>query len=105
MRPRVYWRRFQALWGMIVLSLLLKAMHGRWLGCFSRQRQQYWWKGLLKQSARLNNVMGIVALVTFITSMSGLLILSTHSTDYYEIRAVSGPPHVSFAVTPVSVFG
>ncbi len=39
----------------ILLSLLSKIIHGRWLRCLARQAQQYWYRGLRLQASRRRN--------------------------------------------------
>jgi hypothetical protein len=55
-RPLEFYRGFQYSRLSILLSLLSRIIHNRWLKCFSRQVQQYWWKGLQRQASRLQNV-------------------------------------------------
>jgi hypothetical protein len=55
-RPREFYRGFQYSRLSILLSLLSKIIHNRWLKCLSRQVQQYWWRGLRFQASRFQNV-------------------------------------------------
>jgi hypothetical protein len=40
----------------ILLALLNRIIHGRWVRCLTRQVQQYWWRGLRFQASRFQNV-------------------------------------------------
>jgi hypothetical protein len=55
-RPLEFYRGFHYSRLSILLSLLNRIIHNRWLKCFSRQVQQYWWKGLRRQASRFQNV-------------------------------------------------
>ena len=55
-RPVGFYRGFSYSIETILLSLLEKIHHGRWLRCLSRQSQQYWWRGLRLQASRLQNL-------------------------------------------------
>jgi hypothetical protein len=55
-RPWEFYRGFHYSRLSILLSLLSRIIHNRWLKCFSRQVQQYWWKGLRRQASRFQNV-------------------------------------------------
>jgi hypothetical protein len=55
-RPVGFYRGFSYSIDTILLSLLEKIHHGRWLRCLSRQSQQYWWRGFRVQASRLRNV-------------------------------------------------
>ena len=54
LRPKTHWRRFQATLAAIIQSLRSKITDDRWTQDFSRQRQQYWFKGFKIQLARGN---------------------------------------------------
>lgn len=92
-RPLEYWRGFQATVGAISASLWLRVERGRWLGSFSRQRQEYWWRGLERCLAIRGKTADLEELLD-----TGQ-ILATHSLHYREINHVEEPPHRIFAFT------
>jgi len=93
-RPREYWRGFWATASTIASSLWDRIEKGRWLDSFSRQRQEYWWRGL--EICRL--IAGVpVGLDRLLDSGQ---MVATHSLNYREIRYVEDPPHLIFAFTP-----
>jgi hypothetical protein len=55
MRPSTHWSRFQYCVFVILWCLLNKIKHNRWRSSYSRQNQQYWFKGLIIQSSRHKN--------------------------------------------------
>ena len=93
MRPHTHWRGLWAPWSAIFTSLLIKAGGGRWSQQFSRQRQQYWWRGYQIQSRIDGVAVGLWQLL-----LSGRIV-ATHSLIYREMRAVLGLTHRIFAVT------
>lgn len=96
MRPCSHWRGFLAETQIIRTSLEEKHNHDRWTSAVSRQRQQYWWRGLRRQQV----------LEGELRDLSGLfdrpLILATHSLIYREIRSYTDPPYRIFAFSPSS---
>jgi len=56
LRPETFYKGFYYSILTILLSLLSRIIHNRWLKCLSRQVQQYWWKGLRRQASRFHNV-------------------------------------------------
>lgn len=54
-RIQEFYRGFHYSRLSILLSLLSKIIHGRWLRCLSRQVQQYWYRGLRFQASRRRN--------------------------------------------------
>ena len=92
-RPHTYWRRFMAPWWLILVSLLQKHSHERWLSLLARQRQQYWNRGYLKQQQADGGLSGILAL------QEAGLIVATHSLGDRHGTVVTDPPHSRFAVT------
>jgi hypothetical protein len=56
LRPERFYKGFYYSILTILLSLLRRIIHNRWLKCLSRQVQQYWWKGLRRQASRFQNV-------------------------------------------------
>jgi hypothetical protein len=103
-RPEGYYRSFLAPWIIILASLIAKALSEKWLSCVSRQRQQYWWKGFLKQASRHSNIEGELYRVLGELFLSSI-ILSTHSLKYFEIKPFRITPYLIFAVTPPYGFG
>jgi len=99
LRPQLYDRRFQVIWFTIFLSLLKKITVGRWLSGWSRQRQQYWWRGFKKHASRKQNFSGETALATLDTLLEAEHLLATHSLTYYERTPFGESPHRRFAVT------
>jgi hypothetical protein len=98
LRPSSHWRGFLAPWRLILVCLLGKLRGRRWLRRFSRQRQQYWWKGFAKQVARQRVQDRSVELLRQLWSQG--IILSTHSLKYCEVHLLPQPPHRILAVTP-----
>ena len=56
LRPERFYKGFYYSVWTILLSLLSRIIHGRWLRGLSRQVQQYWWRGLRFQASRFHNV-------------------------------------------------
>jgi hypothetical protein len=79
-------------------------MNNRWLCVLSRQRQQYWWAGFVKQSSRQCNLQDdpLWALMKLFVQN---IILSTHSPKYYEIKPFRVSPYLIFAVTAATEYG
>lgn len=65
----------------------------------SRQRQQYWYRGFLKQANRLRNVFGD-GMKALMELLSDGVIVATHSLKYFEKIIWKEPPHLIFALTP-----
>lgn len=104
MRPSDYDRRFRAQWLTIFIVLLMKILTGRWTASFSKERQRYWMRGFSLQASRCSNVGGIADQLQALSTLTGRVILSTHSTRYYEIKPYREPPHLIFRLTPESRF-
>jgi hypothetical protein len=70
----------------------------------SRQRQQYWWSGFVKQASRQCNLQQdpLWALMKLFVQN---IILSTHSLRYYEIKPFRVLTYLIFAVTPPTDYG
>jgi hypothetical protein len=98
LRPSSHWRGFWAPWRLILACLLGKLRGRRWMSRFSRQRQQYWWKGLAKQAAR-QRIQGRSERVLRQLLSCGI-ILATHSLKYCEVRRLGQAAHRILAVTP-----
>jgi hypothetical protein len=99
LRPHLYDRRFQVIWFTIFLSLLKKITLGRWLSGWSRQRQQYWWRGFKKHASRKQNVVHETALDALVTLFEAEYLWGTHSLTHYEKTPLGEPPHRRLAVT------
>ena len=97
-RPDSHWRGFWAAWLVILTSLYEKAVCGRWLKGLGRQRQQYWWRGFIKQASGYERRKNYHEILKDLVSRQ--LILSTHSLRYFEIKPFNITPHLIFAVTP-----
>ena len=102
MRPSDYDRRFRAQWLTIFIVLLIKILTGRWSSEFSKERQRYWMRGFRLQVSCRNNVLGIADQLRTLSRLTGSVILSTHSTRFYEIKPYRDPPHLIFRLTPES---
>ena len=93
MRPANYWRGFLADKAAILTSLLGKERQSRWLLVYSRQRQQYWWRGFHRQQGISGRRLSVRELI----DLGG--IAATHSLTHREIRPYPYPPHLIFAYT------
>jgi hypothetical protein len=87
------------MWFTVFLSLLKKITLGGWLSGWSRQRQQYWWRGFRKHASRKQNVTPETALATLVTLFEAEHLLATHSLTHYERTPLGQPPHRRLAVT------
>jgi len=83
----------------MVHSLGVKLRENRWVAGFSRQRQQYWWRGLGKQLLR-EGIVGAPTESRLAELVARPIIAATHSMKYFEIRSGPQIPHLSFAFTP-----
>lgn len=93
-RPDRYWRRFLAEREAILASLRSKEQQERWLPQYSRQRQQYWWRGFRIQ----RQLLGTHSAPANLAELG--YIAATHSFIYREVRILDDPPHPTFACTP-----
>lgn len=103
-RPESHYRGFWASWRTILCSLIEKGIKNRWLKGVSRQRQQYWWKGFLRQASRQCNLQE-EPLFSLIKLFSKNVILATHSLKYFEIKPPKVSTHLIFAVTTSLDYG
>lgn len=55
LRPEKFYKGFYYSICTILLSVLNRIIHNRWLKCLSRQVQQYWYKGFCFQASRYSN--------------------------------------------------
>jgi len=95
MRPLLYWRGFGAPAWLIITSLMVKQLHGRWLSMVSRQRQRYWWKGWLMHTHQKDPAAIILPCL-----QSDQLILATHSATRRTVTFFPDPPTRSFSLPP-----
>ncbi len=95
-RLGTHWRKFWASWPVILLSLLSKERGGRWLGGMTRQRQQYWWRGLQRQI----QVGGGGPRCVLLLFVQGVM-LASHSIQDRAIRLLPQAPYPIFAATGV----
>ena len=101
MRPLSHFRRFQVASDDIVKSLRAKIETGTFQTLtLSRQRQQYWYRGFLKQANRLQNS-GNSLKDAFESLLTNGIILVTHSLKYFVKVAWADTPHHIFALTPI----
>jgi hypothetical protein len=96
-RPMTHYRRFSTNIQSILNCLTLIATTGIKSKQFSRQRQQYWFKGFIFQASRFSNP--LISLDTLEKLHKQNIIVSTHSTEYFEIIKLHIEPHSFFAVT------
>ena len=89
MRPKGYFKGFQAGCAVIVRSLKSKLAPGRWLNQISRQRQQYWWKGFKKQVVRLKGFMTESLEEELKQLMRRGIVIASHSSKQCEEAGVS----------------
>jgi hypothetical protein len=93
MRPSMYWRRFLTPVWIILASIQRKQRNGLWLSFFSRQRQQYWWRGFDIQRHRHGPTADLDSL------MAEGFMVATHSLTDREVLMFPLPPYRSFAAT------
>lgn len=101
LRPDTHYRGFWAPWRVILVSLMGKLKHNRWIGRASRQRQQYWWRGLRRQLLQANRGPGRATVSDLKALVAELIIVSTHSVKYRETRPIGSDPYLIFAVPGV----
>jgi hypothetical protein len=94
---------------VILVALLHKLKGGRWMSRVSRQRQQYWRQGLRRQLV-LEGVttvsrQGRVAVSALKALVARLIICSTHSVSYRQVRRVDASPELVLAVPAVGFAG
>jgi hypothetical protein len=92
-RPQAFCSRFLSPWYLILTSLLVKQLHQRWLSLTSRQRQQYWMRGYLKQRQIAGGLVGVEQL------HDAGLIVATHSLTERVVHSFQWPAYLSFAAT------
>ena len=108
LRPDTHYRGFWAPWRVILGALLHQLKGGRWMSRASRQRQQYWRQGLRRQLL-LEGVtasrQGQVAVSALKELVARLIIVSTHSVSYRQVRRVDACPELALAVPAVGFVG
>lgn len=97
-RPVGYWRKFIAPVEAVVRSLRNKIEDGCWVDAWSRQRQQYWWRGFRRRllAAGFSGEPTLEKLWEFLRAR---FIVATHSLEYVEIRRVAELTNPRFAFT------
>ena len=109
LRPDTHYRRFWASWRVILVALLHKLKGGRWMSRVSRQRQQYWRQGLRRQlvleGVTTASRQGRVAVSALKALVARLIICSTHSVSYRQVRRVDACPELALAVPVVGFAG
>lgn len=97
-RPISHYSRKQASITIILSTLILKIVSGKFSNKeISRQRQEYWYKGFIKKINRFKNCKDILkALFTLI--LNGLDPVSNCS-EYFEKNIEFSSTYLSFAVT------
>ena len=96
LRPQTHWRRFLVPWALIVISLQGKLEGRRWGHEFSRQRQQYWWQGFLRQSLREGtpralNTLLCEGIIVATHSLSDCAIVPWPHSPYPRLAATAPP--------------
>ena len=107
LRPDTHYRGFWAPWRVILTALLGKLKGRRWMSRVSRQRQQYWRQGLrrLLLLAGVTEVsrQGCAAVAALKALVARLIIVSTHSLSYRQVRRVEVAPELLLAVPAVGL--
>ena len=85
MRPKGYWRRFQAKIKTIVKSVKEKLEGKKWLEGINYQRQQYWLKGFRKQCSRSKYKIGEISFKIFLELIKSGKIATTHSMRFFQV--------------------
>jgi hypothetical protein len=93
-RPHTHWRGFWASQATILSSLVTKASDHRWLSMVTRERQQYWWRGLRIQQLFTSQQADLTSLI------KTHIIAATHSLTHREMRILRDDTHRIFAFTP-----
>ena len=93
MRPHTHWRRFLAPWWLIMASLVQYLERGRSLSLCGRQRQRYWFRGLLEQRQAAGGLGEPWQLY------ERRLIVATHSLTDNVLPRDDSPINRSFAAT------
>jgi hypothetical protein len=97
-RPVEYWRKFIVPVEAVVRSLRNRIENGRWADAWSRQRQQYWWRGFRRRLLAVG-FPGEPTLEKLWELLRARFIVATHSLKYVEIRRVAEGTNPKFAFT------
>ena len=98
-RPDSHWRGLCATRLIILVSVMGKALTGRWLKSISRQRQQYWWRGYRRHASIHSDWQTVKEL------LAAGVIPATHSLTHCEVTTVDTRPNWIFAVTAGCDYG
>lgn len=98
-RPLGYWRKFLAPIEAIVSSLESKLEKNRWANEWTRQRQQYWWRGFRRRLVA-EGFIGEPALSGLFELLRRAIIVATHSLKYFEVHRSIEAFYRTFAFTP-----
>jgi hypothetical protein len=97
MRPGEYFPRFSASESVIYACISRRLRNLKWLAGISRQRQQYWHKGFLKQVAAVSLSEN---LTDFLERSKGTgFPYASHSINHPVQTVLTKPPHLVFAAT------
>jgi hypothetical protein len=90
LRPKSHWRRFQAAIATVLESLRIKIVENRWVDGLSRQRQQYWLRGLRTQVKVDHPSDGKITHKLLRNLLSNNVIAVTHSLKWFQV-IIRGP--------------
>ena len=87
LRPKNHWRRFQAATATILKSLRIKILENRWIDDdgLSRQRQQYWLRGLRTQLKVNHPSDGMITHKRLKDLLSKNVIAATRSLRWFQM--------------------
>lgn len=86
MRPSEYWKSFQYSISTIISCLKNKISKNKWANCVSRQNQQYWFKGLMFQVSKIENLNKYISLDILNKLLSDNIIPASHSIQSAILR-------------------
>ena len=89
LRPKTHWRRFQFPLATIIESLRTKISDNFWLKG-SRQRQEYWMRGLQIQLERHGSIAIKISLQHLRSLLTKNIIVATHSLRWFQMM-MQGP--------------
>lgn len=84
-RLREFYKGFHYSILSILVSLLNRIIHGRWLKCLSRQLQQYWYRGFCFQASRFRNIK-VPDILSLLWLLRGGRIPATHGIQCEILR-------------------
>ena len=96
LKPEGYWRRFRHRVATVLRSMKSKISKNRWVAGIGRQSQQYWWRGLKRQRARVGKGFERISLSVLEHLLSEGIMVGTHSLRFFRILKNS----LSFGFTP-----